>query len=825
MDVADVSGLREGLAFVGSLDTAGVPESIRRYVLAEEIDVRLAKLAGLRERLGAELDREESTARTATSLVGVSEGDSFSGVTLEALGGKLGVALGALDSIGEWSAYLKLREEVVAAGAYGIVECYGDRSPEGLPEAYARAFWRSLARKMFGQHETLNAIAGSGVEAARQRFREIDRRVLKLNQQAIAAKLCQEHIPAGTDRGPRSDWTNLALIRHQTQLQRPRIAIRDLIRRGGQAIRALKPCWMMSPISTAQFIVPGIMEFDLVVIDEASQMRPEEAVGSIARGHQVVVVGDPMQLPPTNFFDRVDGFDDEDEQDLEEESILDLALGQFQPYRHLRWHYRSRHENLIRFSNKHFYDNKLIVFPAASDDQAALGVHCYPSGGRYKGGGGNPEEAKVVAEAAIEAMRRYPQWSLGVVSVNLAQAELLRLEVDRLVLRDTAAQEYIARWDRTLEPFFVKNLENVQGDERDIIMISTVYGPNELGQVMQRFGPINQATGHRRLNVLFTRAKCRVEVHTSLTAGQVRDGEGVSRGASVLKAYLEYASTGRLDGGLVTGREPESDFEVEVAEVLRAKGFEVVAQVGVEGFYIDLAVKHPGYPHGFLAGVECDGATYHSSKSAKDRDVLRQEILEGLGWCLHRVWSTDWFSNRAREVNRLVRFLEDLLQQRGRDSSGAERVHGFQALPSPPAAPQAAVSPASRPVARALAKERAPRSGNEARNGDRVAEAIVAELSPGALTCAKCTGRYEALVGRYGPFLRCTGKCRGSMSIEIEPLSRVLHRLNVKCPSCGRQAVSSRGPYGAFIGCSGYPKCPKGRRSWLDLRDELRGRG
>jgi very-short-patch-repair endonuclease len=799
-----------------------VQKGLRAHFFHEDIDIRLTESEALRQTLSREL----AAALEASEAVGRVAGSSASLLThlsVEDLERQLAVAVEAPEALEEWSSYLRLRAEVVEAGAAVVLEAYGDDVPEGLPEAYARAFWWTLARLVFAQHPELSRLAGTTLAGTRQRFQEADRRLLELNAREIASKLCRRSIPPGSGRGPRSEWTDLALIRAQTQLERPRIAIRDLVRRAGAAIQAMKPCWMMSPISVAQFIEPGSMEFDVVVIDEASQMRPEEAIGATARGRQVVVVGDPLQLPPTSFFDRMDGFDDEDQEELEEESILDLALGQFQPFRHLRWHYRSRHERLIRFSNRHFYADKLIVFPSPSDHGGDLGVWYRPVNGVYRGRGGNPDEVKAVAMAAIEAMQRHPDWSLGVVTVNLPQAELLRMEIDRLLLRNEAAQEYVARWEETLEPFFVKNLENVQGDERDMMIISTVYGPSEAGHVLQRFGPINQRTGHRRLNVLFTRAKCRVELYTSLTAAQVREEEGSSSGVKALKAYLEYAATGRLESGSISGREPESDFEIEVAEALRAKGFEVVAQVGVEGYYLDLAVKHPEHPHGFLAGIECDGASYHSSRSAKDRDILRQQVLESLGWRLYRVWSTDWFSNRKREIDRLLQFLAACLERQReggletrechiRHTDGDGRDAAIASAPS-----ERVVSPGPRRSdgSPAIPKDVSTRWGSLT---GVIARALPAE----SWRCAKCGGQATIRVVRTAPVVKCSKtECGAEFFIAKETLTQGLKAAEVRCGTCGADVTAVRWRLGEFVGCSTFPQC-RWSRSWSDLYAQLR---
>jgi very-short-patch-repair endonuclease len=228
-----------------------------------------------------------------------------------------------------------------------------------------------------------------------------------------------------------------------------------------------------------------------------------------------------------------------------------------------------------------------------------------------------------------------------------------------LIAEDPAADQYCQKWEQTLEPFFVKNLENVQGDERDVIFISTVYGSDGSGPVRQRFGPINRKHGgHRRLNVLYTRAKRRVVVYSCMEPGDIRIDETSSRGVKALQGYLKYARTGILEHAVPTGREPDSNFEMSVARMLRDKGYEVEPQVGIAGYFIDIGVRHPKHPGSFLLGIECDGAMYHSAKSTRDRDRLRQEVLERLGWTIYRIWSLDWYRNTPREMEKLLTALK-----------------------------------------------------------------------------------------------------------------------------------------------------------------------
>jgi superfamily I DNA and/or RNA helicase/very-short-patch-repair endonuclease len=404
-------------------------------------------------------------------------------------------------------------------------------------------------------------------------------------------------------------------------------------------------------------------------MDEASQLRPEDAIGAVARGSQLVVVGDPKQLPPTSFFSGGGGGggdggaagDDGDGGDggaADEQSILDQALSIMRPARRLKWHYRSRHPSLIAFSNKEFYDNQLILFPTPFHDHADYGVrYVHVAEGRYRSSLNVPE-ARRVAEEVIAYTRKHPERSLGVVTMNKRQAELLALEIDRLATEHEAFEEWRRRREGTLEPFFVKNLENVQGDERDVIFISTVYGRDEDGNFHQRFGPVSNEGGHRRLNVLFSRSKCQTIVFSTMDPADIRTDENSRWGVRALKGYLKFAKEGVLDLPGETGRAPDSDFEVAVGEALRAAGFEAVPQVGVAGYFIDIGVRHPSRAGEFALGVECDGATYHSAKSARDRDRLRQEILERLNWRIHRIWSLDWYKNPKRETERLVRAVQ-----------------------------------------------------------------------------------------------------------------------------------------------------------------------
>jgi very-short-patch-repair endonuclease len=573
------------------------------------------------------------------------------------------------DELSRWSHFLRMRRAATDRGLDRLTKLAEDGTlqPPQLVPAFLFVFFNTLSGSLLADHPELSDFSGVTHDMVRTQFAEADRKAIALFRERAAFSIDRRPIPAGNGKGPVREWTDLTLIRHEINKQTRHIPIRQLVRRGGGALQALKPCFMMGPLSVAQYLAPGEINFDLIVMDEASQLRPEDAIGAIARGSQIVIVGDPKQLPPTNFFQRVliDSDDQEDEESLtvveEGESILDVASTLYQPVRQLTWHYRSRHHSLIAFSNREFYQGKLVIFPSAFRDDATLGVKYHPVLDGVYETSRNAREASVVVSAVLDHMRRHPDESLGVVAMNSDQRELIEELLDKELRTDPFAVNYQGRAAAGLEPFFVKNLENVQGDERDVIFISVTYGPDSRGNQYMRFGPINSANGHRRLNVLFTRARKRTVVFSSLDPDRIQVNANSAWGLRAFKQYLTFARSGVLESPEVSGREPESDFETAVGSVLKSHGYTVDMQVGVAGFFIDLAVRHPTRPGAHLVGIECDGASYHSGRSARDRDRLRQEILENLGWKIHRIWSTDWFRSRNSEINRLLRRIDDLL--------------------------------------------------------------------------------------------------------------------------------------------------------------------
>jgi very-short-patch-repair endonuclease len=452
-----------------------------------------------------------------------------------------------------------------------------------------------------------------------------------------------------------------------------------------------KPVFMMSPLSIANFLPPGAIEFDVVIFDEASQVKTVDAFGAILRGKQVIVVGDTQQMPPTNFFGRDVDIDDEENITSDIESILSMFKYAGAQERYLRWHYRSRHESLIAVSNVEFYERKLMVFPSPGRNLDATGLHLrhLPTAlydrGRTRT---NKGEAQAVAQAVIDHARSRPHQSLGVVAFSMVQRDAIQMEVELLSRQEPELAAFFNA--RESEPFFVKNLENVQGDERDVIYISIGYGRNESGKIGKHFGPVTQEGGHRRLNVLITRAKLAMEVFCNFRSADLELDANATHGVRALKNFLHYAETGDLAIATETGKDVDSPFELEVMTALVARGYQIEPQIGSAGYFIDLGVKDPDAPGRYILAIECDGAAYHSSRSARDRDRLRQGVLEGLGWRFHRIWSTDWFRNPGQELERVIDAIETARIALPAIITGPQRAIVIERAPTPAEQPVAA---------------------------------------------------------------------------------------------------------------------------------------
>jgi very-short-patch-repair endonuclease/DNA polymerase III delta prime subunit len=665
-NVAGLSILRNTLELASCVDYRLSNEALIEHIYQKPTKENFATLSQHFRVLQAAIEVENSAHEAYSSLVQLDNEAWMNqiGDCLDDLVTRNQQAMENGNTLESWLDYVRLRDQIKALGMSRLTDAVekSEIAISKIEDAYQAGVFDILAREIIQEDPELGRFSGHAQEAIQDKFKEYDNKLKQLQCEQIAWKIDQNIIPPGNKAARVSERTERALLEHECGKKSRHIPIRQLLQRAGNALLALKPCFMMGPMSVAQYLAPGKINFDLVVMDEASQIKPQDALGAIARGAQLVVVGDPKQLPPTSFFERLVDDGEEDPTGIEEsESILNATLSIF-PARRLRWHYRSQHESLISFSNHSFYESDLVLFPSPHKHTDDYGIQYSRVPRGHFENRINIEEAKIISEAVREHFRHRPDETLGVVAMSAEQRQRIEIELEILAKNDPVFQEWRDEDSKRHESLFVKNLENVQGDERDVIFISMTYGPSKPGaKVYQRFGPINSDLGWRRLNVLFTRSRKRMHIFSSMGSEDIVVGPNSKRGVQALRDFLSYCETGILHRIQInTGRRPDSDFEISVMNALRDQGFECIPQVGVAGFFIDVAVVDPGNPGRYLMGIECDGATYHSAKSARDRDRLRQTILERLGWRIRRIWSTDWFKNPQGELNPIIRELHNL---------------------------------------------------------------------------------------------------------------------------------------------------------------------
>lgn len=565
-----------------------------------------------------------------------------------------------IDRLQDWHDYVAVGAKFSAAGLRELLEKLEARSTDVVPALLVPTVRKSLVQGFVDHHFSANAVladfrGASHAEILRD-FAELDRLIVAHN----STRVVRNAVERRPEQFVPYQGSESRVLLTEAGKKRRHLPIRKLFARMPRLLQQLKPCLLMSPLSVSQFLDPEGIAFDCVIFDEASQICSEDAVSAIYRGKQLVVCGDKQQLPPTAFFkesaDDGDEVPDDDEDVATFESILAESDTAGFPSMQLKWHYRSAHESLIAFSNERFYNHSLITFPSATSDAESTAVElCYVPDGVYDRGGrrDNAKEADRVVELVLKHISERPSESLGVVAFSKQQADAIQNRID-LIRKQRHDLEWFFSEDR-VNGFFVKNLERVQGDERDRIIFSIGYGRDKNGRLTMSFGPLNLDGGEKRLNVAVTRARSGVTVVSSIRASDMDLSETEKTGVLALHKYLDFAERGyaALDLGIVSA-DYDSPFEEDVAGEIRAMGYSVIPQVGVSGFRIDLGVTDPAQPGRFILGVECDGATYHSSYTARDRDRLRQEILESkMKWKLHRIWSPDWVQQRATEIERL----------------------------------------------------------------------------------------------------------------------------------------------------------------------------
>ncbi len=560
-----------------------------------------------------------------------------------------------------WCAWQRARLEAEQYGMESLCLAVEDGAitADDAPGCFERSFRHGLLKAVIRQDDALRHFFGEDHQARIDQFRLLDDRLRRLTRDVVRARLAAAIPRDAMDESiPQAE---LGLLRKEIGKKTRHLPVRQLLSRIPTLMPRLKPCVLMSPLSVAQYLDSGYEQFDLVVFDEASQIPVWDAVGAIARGRQLIVVGDPKQLPPTNFFNRSDeGADDETGSEFEDlESILDELLSSGLRHKRLQWHYRSRNEGLIAFSNRHYYANDLLTFP--SPDVRSSGVNFRPVAAHYDKGRSrtNPGEAAALVADLVSRLRDPARGarSFGVVTFSQAQQQLVENLLDeQRRLHPEIERHFGDEPPVEGEPVFIKNLENVQGDERDVILFSICYGPDESGRVSMNFGPLNRDGGERRLNVAITRAKEEIVVFSTLRSDQIDLSRSRARGVRDLKYFLEYAERGPRALAAMEGTpaEPEdSDFEQFIANRLRNQGYDVRRHVGSSDYQVNLAVIDPAAPDRYVLGLEWDGRTYRDAATARDRDKLRQSVMEGLGWKLIRLWSADWWHDPARELKKL----------------------------------------------------------------------------------------------------------------------------------------------------------------------------
>jgi len=610
----------------------------------------------------------EKDAPTAVALA-TSEQTSF-----DLLSQRMGLMESSIDQLSSWTRLARSVETCEQAGlkdVLALLEGSGVSAGEYSDALTCRILTLWLDH-WIGVVPALRDFEAAAQARSIDEFRRLDRELMLAARSELAARLAS--------RRPRPSAANVnlassqpALLMKEAKKKRRHKPLRRLFAEIPDLLVTIKPCMMMSPLSVGQFLPMDSARFDAVVFDEASQVKPEDAVGAIMRGKQLIVVGDSKQLPPTSFFDvsMGDDFDEDDYYDDDAgafESILDLCGTVGLPERMLEWHYRSRQEGLIAFSNHFLYDDRLVTFPAPSFDRAGTGVESrHVADGVYDRSRSrtNAREVQEVLEIVRTHATTHPDKTLGVVAFSQAQMTAIDTAIWRLRSENPRLEAFFGNSHD--EPFFVKNLENVQGDERDVIVFSVGYGRDAAGKLGMNFGPLNNRGGERRLNVAVTRAREKVVLVSSIRGADIDLGRTQSEGVRLLKHYLDYAERGvaALDAVCVVDPEAEFDslFEEQVALVLERAGYRVHKQVGCSGYRIDLAVVHPDRPGEFAIGIECDGESYHSAATARERDRLREEVLVKLGWRLHRIWSTDWFRSRASESEKLLETVRRAIER------------------------------------------------------------------------------------------------------------------------------------------------------------------
>lgn len=588
---------------------------------------------------------------------------------------KIQKCLVAMHMLDGWIDYQEAKEDCCVNGLDDFItkiETAGHHSE--IDRIFLKGFYHMWLGAVCDQSASVRRFRRNTHDERIKKFIKLDDLQLLIAQMRIREKLI-ENLPSDHQLLKATD--EVAILKKELNKKRNIMPLRKLFKQIPNLLLKLKPCLMMSPLSVSYFLEAESYHFDLVIFDEASQIFPEDAIGAIFRGSQVIIAGDSKQLPPTNFFaastNNFDGdYDissDEDFSEVISDSILEETASVL-PNRTLLWHYRSKHESLIAFSNREIYKNSLITFPSSITKIPDMGVEfIYVKDGYYEGGGKNCNirEAQKCVMLVLDHIKRHPNRSLGIIAFSEKQQTTIENAIVDFRERNP---QYEWFFDESKdEPFFVKNLENVQGDERDTIIFSICYAKDRTGKMYMRFGPLGHEGGERRLNVAITRAKCNVKLVGSILPSEIDLSRTNSEGVKMLRSYIEFAQQGTSAlKPIETDKtfEQKDDFCKVIVDFLRKHGYTVETEIGCSDYKIDMAVVNPDVEGEYIAGIECDGLSYIHAKTVRDRDHLRRTILQNMGWNLYRVWSTEWLRNPATEGKALLAFLHSVVGRNGK---------------------------------------------------------------------------------------------------------------------------------------------------------------
>ncbi len=571
-----------------------------------------------------------------------------------------GVWIANADKLREQSAVLSASHKVNALGLENVSRALmtGEITADEVMPSFLAGFTYSAANAAISAEPLLAQFRGAAFEDSIKKFCDLDEQFADLTKRELVAKLSAE-VPAVSANA--ADSSEIGILLKTIKNKGRMMPIRKLFDSIPNLLPRMCPCMLMSPISVAQYIDPSFPKFDLVIFDEASQLPTSEAVGAIARGENVVIVGDPNQLPPTSFF-NAEHVDEENLEMEDLESVLDDCLALAMPSQKLEWHYRSRHESLIAYSNAKYYENSLLTFPSP-DDIVSRVKYIHVDGFYDKSGTRqNRAEAEAVVAEIVRRIRddELRKDSIGVVTFSLVQQIL----VDDLLteeFRKNPDLETLA--DSMYEPILIKNLENVQGDERDVIMFSIGYGPDKEGNVSMNFGPLNRDGGWRRLNVAITRARKEMQVYATITPEQIDLDRTDADGVAGLKGFLDFAQRGTPALPKRTAVAAEND---DLAEFLAAEiekmGYKTRCNIGCSEYKIDIGVINPDDPESYILGIRCDGERYLESGTARDRCLSQPSVLEGLGWNIHNVWILDVYDNLSKVLEEIKGRIEKAVE-------------------------------------------------------------------------------------------------------------------------------------------------------------------